>query len=523
MGIPVHLGVIFLIGMLLVPSIKATAYGDVFALSGNNFIQTTALGKWIVMFYCPRCHHCTQLFEPLGKLSTMTFGEVPVDADDPVTERTKIGILDCTQSPNICQFQKVESYPQFRWKTTPGITWHKLHGQADHTTAVKQLLQRLARPELYIQEMNGQRQLNAFVDRDLSATKLVLMLPSPNSPAEEGTVKSAPGDEEAPSTLRDTSLSEEDITRLFTQCYQRGAGFPSLYFAVTRNKAVLKSFTKQSQAAKMVLFKDGSPLVYEGPWVIGNMSTWMEANRLPLVGNLHETLHDIQQSKTEKQLVVLAYNSKKEQNSGLRVPPSESWHKALHQAASDLALQERFIFGMLDTKHAMMREWVSDKLDTRADKAAGRTTLPTILVYDIENGWFYRNDSTIDQLRVRFSRGESPHHLMRRFLYRVVDGEEPRHTIGISGKLQLITAAVIKWPLWGQILGAIGFFLVTFVLPILLMLKFFIDADGVAGDMTEDIANSDSSKDIDGHPQESSESSAAEAKDGKRGKGAKEE
>ena len=46
--------------------------------------------------------------------SLMTFGEEPVDADgdDPVTQRTKIGILDCTQSPNICQFQKVESYPQ---------------------------------------------------------------------------------------------------------------------------------------------------------------------------------------------------------------------------------------------------------------------------------------------------------------------------------------------------------------------------------------------------------------------------
>ena len=32
------------------------------------------------------------------------------------------------------------------------------------------------------------------------------------------------------------------------------------------------------------------------------------------------------------------------------------------------------------------------------NQAAGRTTLPTILVHDVQNGWFYRNDSTIDQV-----------------------------------------------------------------------------------------------------------------------------
>eukprot|EP00667_Euglena_gracilis_P007272 EG_transcript_7342 len=422
-------------------------------LHASDFDNLTARGRWLVLFFRPSCPPCLQLLEPLANMSAQH--------DYLDLFQLRMGMVDCHREAGLCHRHDVRIYPSFLWRMSPNLTWTEMPSPRGHLSGVKLFLQKLLRPQLYIQQVSRREQLLTFSGVDSGEVRVVLLLPTSTSAQTSPAGAADPGDVPA--------AEAQDV---FVECFRHGAGYPLLYFAVCRSSDLLQEFTRQRRSPRVALFKDHGYLLYDGILAVDELSSWVHINRFPMMVNLNEMLSCALRDRN-RSLALLAYDSRKEKSTP--TVRTTALSQSLYAAANDTVLQGRFIFGKADVAEKWLRRWLRPAIQVSQDKGKGKASLPSLVVYDPHKSWVWRNDALMDQIRALAWRDEAADHLIRRFLYRIVEGEESPHLIGLLGVSTFLGHVAQQAPTWLVVLGVVACFFVSLVLPLALILNCVLD------------------------------------------------
>eukprot|EP00668_Euglena_longa_P014143 GGOE01018117.1.p1 GENE.GGOE01018117.1~~GGOE01018117.1.p1 ORF type:complete len:532 (-),score=133.42 GGOE01018117.1:402-1997(-) len=347
-------------------------------LTSNSFDTTTARGMWFVMFFAPWCGHCKHL-KPV-------FAELADAPELRLGQRLSLAAVDCTKEKALCERHGATSYPTLRFFVDSVMYDYKgLRGLQPFREFARRLLQ----PETT--RLTDARALQKFTDPKGRLVNFVWHVP--HDPAD------------------DTEQEVMDKVQL------RATGYGGIRFGVTRSVPV-----PGAQGLALVAFNDVLHLPYEGPWTVGAIGDWVEANRFLMVEDLDETTF-YAMGHRGKSLAILICSAHDYTNYGFGRPDL--------QEVSATPLREKFVFGRLDG--SAQAEWV-------AGFGIGTSQYPYLLVYDAVIETYFRNDShaALIKAAMQAANGHAGS-LIAELLQRVAQGQERETALGLRGHLNRVT------------------------------------------------------------------------------------